>query len=277
MGRDHRLLTAEDVHAMPQPAPGARIPYGPHPHQFGRLSLPEGSGPHPVVVFLHGGCWRVEYDVGHVGRLEAALAEEGFAVWSLEYRRVGEEEGGWPFTFLDAAAGIDFLATLASAHPLDLARVVTAGHSAGGHLALWLACRRRVPPDSEIHLPNPFAVHAVLALAPAAALELLWEDGTCDGAVNALMGGGPHEVPERYAAGSPMKLLPVPVPVAVVLGREDHTWAPAGRAFCAAAEAAPGPGTSLIEIDDAGHFELIIPGCPAWGRVVQALRALLPA
>ena len=112
-GSGQDLLTASDVVRLPSPPPAHRMSYGEHPLQFGHLRLPPGPGPHPVLVFLHGGCFLSQYDIGHVGLLEQAVADAGFAVWSLEYRRVGDEGGGWPGTFRDVALGADHVRTLA--------------------------------------------------------------------------------------------------------------------------------------------------------------------
>ena len=121
------------------PRADRRIHYRPGDFQFGDLWLPAGGAKRPLVVFLHGGWWRAQYDLAYGGHLCAALRAEGLAVWSVEYRRVGDAGGGWPGTFQDVAAGFDFVANLAEQFPIERTRVVAAGHSAGGHLAFWLA------------------------------------------------------------------------------------------------------------------------------------------
>src|SRR5215469_557895 len=105
------------------------IAYDNAPEQFGELSVPDGAGPHPVLAFMHGGFWRARYDLAYARPLCAMLAAQGIATWNLEYRRVGQQGGGWPGTLHDVATGIDHLRVLARQHPLDLARVVTMGHS----------------------------------------------------------------------------------------------------------------------------------------------------
>src|SRR5262245_6784070 len=119
-------------------AAGERISYGTDPLQFGELTLPAGQGPHPLVINVHGGVWLAAYSIDHTHAMARALADSGFAVWNLEYRRVGHEGGGWPGTFLDVSHGVEHARALASSRPIDLARVCLMGHSAGGHLALWL-------------------------------------------------------------------------------------------------------------------------------------------
>jgi len=136
-------VSFQEVLALPATPANARIAYGSAPTQFGELWVPPGPGPHPVAVVIHGGCWSAEYGEAHIRPVCAALARAGVAAWCLEYRRVGDEGGGWPGTFEDVARGADHLRAIAPAHGLDLQRVVAVGHSAGGHLALWLAGRAR--------------------------------------------------------------------------------------------------------------------------------------
>ena len=188
-GRAQELLGAADVVALPSEPPELRIAYGPGELQFGHLRLPEGEGPHSVVIFVHGGCWLSQYDIGPVGPLEQAIADAGYAVWSLEYRRVGDQGGGWPGTLLDIAAGVDHLRELARPYRLDLTRVIAAGHSAGGHLALWIAARPKVPRDSEIYSSNPVRVHSIWSICDTSAtcssaggeLTSSSSAGTCSG------------------------------------------------------------------------------------------------
>ena len=115
------------------------IAYGPDPSQFGELYLPDAAGPNPVVVTIHGGFWRSMYNLGEIQDVAAALPDEGYAVWNIEYRRIGQPGGGYPGTLQDVARAIDYLRVLAPQYGLDLERVITLGHSAGGHLALWAA------------------------------------------------------------------------------------------------------------------------------------------
>src|SRR5436190_16356627 len=125
----------------PPPLADRRIAYGAGPQQFGDLRVPHSQGPHPLAIVIHGGFWRAQYDLLHIGHLCAALTARGIATWSLEYRRVGQPGGGWPGTFEDIKAGAAFRSRLAE---LDARRAIAIGHSAGGHLALFLAAERLV-------------------------------------------------------------------------------------------------------------------------------------
>ena len=267
-------LTFSEVAALPAPPPTHRIPYGPGPLQFGNLRLPSGRGPHPVVVFVHGGCYLSQYTIAHVGALEQALADSGYAVWSLEYRRVGDEGGGWPGTFEDVGRGADHLRTLARQYPLDLRRVVAAGHSAGANFALWLATRGRTAVDSPLRVDNPLSVAAVLALSPAGDLAALHAQGVCSNVIDKLMGGPPDRVPDRYRDVSPGMLAPIGVPQFLLVGGQDRNWGPPGRAYYALATAARDTLARLVEAPASGHFDIIAPTTTTWPLVVQSLRAL---
>ena len=158
-------MRVADVLNLPVNAPDLRSAYGLDSLQFGELRLPEGKGLHPVVVIIHGGCWLNAYDLHLMAPMATALTQAGYATWNLEYRRVGDEGGGWPGTFLDIAAGLNHLKQLASAYDLDLSRIVVIGHSAGGHLALWLAGQHQLPGDSEIFTRNLVPISGVVSLA----------------------------------------------------------------------------------------------------------------
>ena len=140
------LMSPQDLQALPAEVPDHRVHYGKDSSQYGELRLPKGKGPHPVVVLIHGGCFKAAYatprDLAPMGD---ALKVDGIATWNIEYRRLGQPGGGWPGTYLDAGHAVDELRGLAGRHSLDLGRVVLLGHSAGGHLAMWAAARPRVP------------------------------------------------------------------------------------------------------------------------------------
>lgn len=268
-------LTFTQLASLAAPPPDHTIAYGPGPLQFGNLRLPKRPGPHPVVLFIHGGCWLSQYDIAHAAAFEQALADSGFAVWSLEYRRVGNEGGGWPGTFADIAQGADFLRELATRYALDLNRVIASGHSAGGHFALWLAARTKIPRASPLLAADPLVVHGVLSLAPAPDLEGLHASGVCGNVINRLMGGSPAENPDRYAAASPMQLVPIAVPQVHVIGALDRNWAPIGRAYLARARAAGDTTVQSVEAPDAGHFDLLAPTTTTWPIVINALKQLV--
>jgi acetyl esterase/lipase len=266
-----------DVLALPASEPDGRHLYGLAEQQFGDLRLPEGEGPFPVVVIIHGGCWLSAYGLDLMDGMATELTAKGYATWNLEYRRVGDEGGGWPGTFLDVAAGTDHLRTLAERFPLDLARVVVVGHSAGGHLALWLASRAGLPADSPIRGADPLPLAGVVSLAGITDLEayLVREGRACGTSVDELVGGLPELVPERYAQASPIARLPLGVPRVLITGDLDRIVPLSHVApYVAKAETLGDPVVSRTAAG-AGHFELIAPGTPAWEEVELAISELL--
>jgi acetyl esterase/lipase len=228
------------------------------------------------VIAIHGGCWRARYDLGHLRALCAALAREGYAVWALEYRRVGNG-GGWPMTFLDVGLLTDQLRELAPRHALDLSNVVAFGHSAGGHLALWLAARSQFGPGHALHQPNPLRLRGVLATAAIVDCVDTFALDICTGNAAHLLGGMPAEVPERYAAASPTQLLPLGVPVRLLSGEHDDTVPPRHSEVLYRRAKAFGDDIAFRVIEHIGHYEFAVPGSAAWPHVLAALRELRAA
>jgi acetyl esterase/lipase len=220
-------------------------------HRWARADLyvPEGPGPFPVAVMLHGGYWRAKYSKRLMKAACVDLARRrGVAAWNVEYRRIGRGQGGgWPATLDDVAAAIDHLAELGDSR-LDLDAVTAVGHSAGGQLALWSASR------AEARVP----VRRVVAQAPVCNLTVAGEPAW------AFLGGKPEQVPERYDLADPMRLLPLGVPALLVHGAEDETVPVArSREYAAAAQAAGDP-VVLVEPVPGGHRVHPDPRTEAW-------------
>lgn len=273
-------MSWSELQAIPLPAPVAHTAYGTAPQQFGELRLPEGKPPAagwPVAVLLHGGCWLNAYDYRYFTRLAAALAEQGVASWTLEYRRLGDAGGGWPGTFLDVASGTDHLRVLAKTQPLDLSRVVASGHSAGGHLALWLAARSTLPKVSELHSAKPLSLRGVVGLAPIADLASyrVGAPESCNASVDQLLGGTLEEQPQRYAQASPLARLPLGVSQWLLVGELDGIVPPAGVAAYATAARDAGDHVAVIVEPGSGHFEHAAPASALGQKAVAAIRAAL--
>lgn len=272
-----------DVLTRPARPPDQVLRYGPGPEHLADLRFPPRAGDGPaagtqaggLVVLLHGGFWRAAYDRAHLGPMAAALADEGYVVCTPEFRRVGQPGGGWPGTFDDIAAAVDVLPGLVrSAAPGEPAtsRVVLAGHSAGGHLALWAAARHRLGPDSAWQVAERPRVEGVVALAPVSDLCDCYRAGLSNNAAGELLGGGPAEQPRRYAATDPASLVPLGVPVRIVHGTDDANVPSAmSRRYAARARAAD-DDVVLTELAGGGHFDVIDPLSPAWPAVLDAFR-----
>ena len=274
-----RLMAPGDLQAVPSRPPDLRVAYGDDSSQFGELRIPSGPGPHPVVVLIHGGCFKAAYaTLRDLAPMGDALKDSGIATWNIEYRRLGQPGGGWPGTYLDVGHAVDFLRSLADSNHLDLGRVVIVGHSAGGNLAMWAAARARVPVKSNVHMAEPLPVRGVVDLAGPVDLTANIEgyQGLCrDSVITGLMGGTPAEVPERYAQASAIKLLPLGIPQLFVIGdHEDFEPRPLAEAYVRAATNA-GDSVRLLVLPNAGHFEIASPRAATWPRVESAIRALL--
>ncbi len=267
---DTTLVSAESYTQLPQQKADHRITYGNDPSQFGDLFLPSGDGPHPVLFLLHGGCWRAQYGLEPMGQLARAFAKQGLAVWSLEYRRLGNG-GGWPNTFLDVANGADKLRELADEYHLDLDRIVVSGHSAGGHLALWSAARPLISPKSPIYTPNPLKFKSVVALAPVCDLERAVAWDICVDAADILVGGHPRQNYENYYQGSPSALLPLNVRHITINGTLDDIVPIEYVTHFVESAHKLGDNATLIGVPDVGHFEIVMASHPAGKLVIDTI------
>ena len=266
---------------------GRQIPYGKDPLQFGDLYIPDGAIPqgsqdenrtgrlYPVVILIHGGFWRNRYGLAIMDGLAASLARRGIAAWNIEYRRVGDAGGGWPGTLLDVALAADFVRELASTYSLDMQRVIPVGHSAGGHLALWLAARHRLPADSPLATETPLALAGAVSLAGAIDLEHVWQLNLGNGAAAELLGGDYERVPERYAAASPAALLPLGVPQVLIHGSsDDRVPIVVSQEYAQRAKEA-GDTVTLLELPGTDHFAVIDPRSTAWTATLREIETLL--
>jgi acetyl esterase/lipase len=251
--------------------------YGPDPAQFLELSLPAGDAPAPVVVVLHGGFWRAAYGVELARPLAADLAARGWAAVAVEYRRVGSGPGGcggWPATLEDVAAALDLLPDLPGSARLDLTDVSVVGHSAGGQLAAWAAGRGRLPDGAPGAPGGPPRVRVTAAVLQAGVLDLVRADeqGMGDGAVAEFLGGHAGEVPDRYAAADPVRLLPTGADVLCVHGTADTT-VPLEQSERYAAAARTAGDTVTVAALPGDHMVLIDPSGDPWRRTRDWLSA----
>ena len=277
--RGGALMTPTDLASLPSRAPDQRIAYGKDSSQYGELRVPTGRGPHPVVVLIHGGCFKAAYATTRdLAAMGDALKDGGIATWNVEYRRLFERGSGWPGTYLDVGRAVDHLRALAPEYHLDLDRVVVVGHSAGGHLAMWTAARSRLPTSSPLHMANPLRLRGVVDLAGPVdvSANIPGYQALCrDSVITSLLGGTPADVPERYAQASAIKLLPLGITQVLIWGtHEDFVPRPLVEAYAHAAARA-GDSVRLLVIPGVGHFETASPRAPTWPEVESAIRALL--
>ncbi len=251
------------------PAPDYRLAYGTNELQFGELRLPKGAGPHPVVVLIHGGCWKAQLpgldpratSLDLLRSLAAALADSGLATWNIEYRRVGNAGGGWPGTFEDIGRAIDFLRTISSQHSLDLRRVIATGHSAGGQLAFWAAARPRLSPSDALYTPKPLPLKAVIDLDGPIDLKTgaAFTEQFCGfPAIQEFMGGSATDHPERYRAGSANSFLPLGVQQEIVIGSLLGGIREQAASYAKEAKSR-GDKVALLDLETAGHFGFLFP------------------
>lgn len=273
-----KLMQWSDLLSRPMPRATERIAYGSGPNQFADLWLPTTPGRHPVVLMVHGGCWRASIAKLTIMNYAAEdLRQRGMAVWNIEYRGVDQPGGGYPGAYQDVAAAADALRSVARSHHLDIAKVVVVGHSAGGHLGAWLAARRKLPAHSPLASADPLPIAAVVNLGglPDLKADKAATDNACGPAVIDLIAGPPSAGrPDVYADTSPAELLPLGARQAVVNGEEDPVAPPwLGRAYADRVKASGDPLETVV-IPDTGHAELIAPGTAAWSREVELIERL---
>ncbi|MBZ6200896.1 alpha/beta hydrolase [Streptomyces olivaceus] len=282
---------AEEKSAFSHPAvdPDGTAAYGELPDHVVDFYAPRGAGgpggAAPVVVVLHGGSWRAPYDRRHISPFAGFLAQRGFAVASVEYRRGARGPGGedagepvagrWPDTFDDVAAAVDALPELVRRHlpGADVRRMVLTGHSAGGHLALWAASRHVLPADAPWRTDRPAPLRGVVALAPIADFEVADQLGVCGGAARQLL-GSEKLFAERRPYADPALLLPTGIATTLVQGRADVDVPQAVADAYADAAAKAGEVVGVTLLEDVGHYPLIDPAADACAVVAEEIAQL---
>jgi acetyl esterase/lipase len=253
-----------------------RTHYGSDPNQFADFRFPNAKGPFPLLFVVHGGFWQSRYDLSHIGHLCAAFTSKGIITCSIEYRRIGNPGGGWPGTFQDISlATRNILQTMSQDPRFDRSRTAILGHSAGAHLALWLAASHRISKGSPLQSVKRQVVSSAVSLAGVSDLGLAWKQKLGHGIVTQLMGGTPEEYPDRYSAGSPIELLPTGARQVLVHGAADDT-VPVSQSEAFVHRAVKlGDRSTLVKLDGIGHYELIDPESEAWPSVAVAVLSVL--
>lgn len=272
-------LSYQELLSRDRPVAGKRIQYGSFASQFGELSLPAGAGRHRVVILIHGGCWSARFPGLEMMAYAAEdLRQHGNAVWNIEYRRLGEPGAGYPGSFDDIASAVDWLKTLAKTYPLDLGNVVIAGHSVGGHFALWAAARAKLPAGSLLLRKDALRIKGVVTLAGIADLRTYRDrgPGACSErqAVDELVAAAARWPADVFADTTPAMLLPLRTPQIVISGAFDPIVPAAFGRYYAGMALAAGDKVEEITLPNAGHFELIDPKSAAFENVRSAIARL---
>ncbi len=275
------LLVWPDLLERPRPEPTASVRYGEQALQLVDVWIPDGNGPHPTVLMVHGGCWQSDIaDRRIMNWIAEDLRRRSIGVWNIDYRGVDRPGGGYPGTFLDAAAAADSLRSRAADYGLKLSPLVAIGHSAGGHLALWLAARTAAKrsqagtlaaSDSPIVGSDPIKLDLVISLGGLPDLEAAaTPPGTGCGieVIERLVGRATDERRDVFADTSIPRLAPIGVPQVLINGIQDGIVPAAHAESFAAAMQASGDDVRVRMIDRTGHIELIAPETEAWAAAV---------
>jgi acetyl esterase/lipase len=284
MSADSPATTAEprpvmrwpDLLERPRPAPDRTLHYGDDPLQIVDLWLPAGKEPHPVVLMVHGGCWQSDVaDRTIMNWIADDLRGQGIAVWNIDYRGVDRAGGGYPGTFMDVAAAADMLGRDGARHGLKTDRIVAVGHSAGGHLALWLAARSALPVGSALRGAAPLPIHAAISQGGLPDLRFSSNaigHGCGTDAPKAMAGAVSPARPDIYADTSPIEMAAGGARQIQVNTTLDRIAPPSYAAAYESALRARGVAVQNVTVADEGHVELIAPGTRAWQATVPLIR-----
>lgn len=272
-----RLMTARTVTSIPAAAPAETISYGEGERQKIELYLPKPGADapdalRPVVVLIHGGCWqKAVAGMESLRPAAGALVDKGYAVWSVSYRGIDEEGGGYPGTFQDVGTAIDTLREHAEANKLDLNRVVFFGHSAGAHLALWAAGRAKIPAASPLASEKPLKPRGVVSVGGFGSLKDWGKEISLVCGADSVARLAPGDSDTRFADTSPDQLLPTGVPVVMLHGIFDPIAYPAMGLDYAQQVRKAGDRADIQIAPVSGHFEVIAPGTPAFAQALAAV------
>ncbi|MFM9433052.1 acetyl esterase/lipase [Janthinobacterium sp. CG_23.3] len=271
-------MTLDDYLALSGPQPTARIAYGSAPSQFVELFRPVGAGPFPVVLLVHGGCWTVKFGgIEQMHNVAGALAAQGIAVWSVEYRRVDEDGGGYPGTYLDMNMAIDKLEADAAAYQLDTARVVAVGHSAGGQLVQWIAGRGKLPPASPMFRANYLPIRQIISLGGLADLrnERDLIKSNCDRDMVQLTGVASAMRPDVFADTNAAELMPNGSTTLLITGELDTVSPPRIAHDYAQRARKAGDKVATLILPGASHYDEVAASSPSWNLILPEIRKAL--
>lgn len=271
-------MSLDDYLALDGPAPTAQIAYGAAPSQYAQLFRPEGSGPFPVVVLVHGGCWTVAFGgIRQMRSVAGALVAQGIAVWNVEYRRVDEEGGGYPGTYEDMHAALGSLQQHASQYQLDTGRIVAMGHSAGGQLVQWIAGREKLPHTSPLYRDTFLPVKNILSLGGLADLrhEQALIKSSCERDIAQLAGSASTQRPDIYSDTNAADLMPNGSRTVLATGELDTISPPRVAHDYAARAKLAGDQAEVLILPGASHYDEIAASSNAWRMILPVIRQML--
>jgi acetyl esterase/lipase len=277
-GAAHKPMTLADYMRLSGPNPTEKLSYGGSPFQFVELFQPGGLGPFPVVVLIHGGCFKNEYQgMPQMRGIAGVLSSEGIAVWSIEYRGVDESGGGYPGTFQDINAAFDLLVMQAVSRHFDIDRITAVGHSAGAYLALWMAGRGLVPVSSPLHDSQPIQVRNVVALGGFGDLRPDAEhlQDACGYSISQLTGAPSSERQDVYADTTPLELSPNGSHTVFINGELDNLASPQEARVYAERVRRRGDSAETVVLPAASHFDEVSIASPSWPVVLDVIRRVV--
>jgi acetyl esterase/lipase len=272
-------MTLNAYMALSGPEPTRHIAYGSAPSQYVELFKPaSGKGPFPVVVLVHGGCWKKQYaGIVQMRNIAGSLAARGIAVWNVEYRRVEEDGGGYPGTYDDVGAALDLLVASAAVNNLDTQRLLAMGHSAGGHLVQWLAGRVALSSASPLYKPQPFAIKQVIALGSIGDLRarLDTNNQVCGVDIVKMTGLASTNRPDVYSDSSPAELMPNGSHTVLINGELDTISPPQTARDYAERARKAGDAVEVLILPGASHFDEAAAVSPSWTLILPLIEKSL--
>ncbi len=271
----HKPMTLVDYLKLSGPNPDERLSYGGSPHQFVELFQPQGVGPFPVAILIHGGCFKNEYQgIPQMRGVAAALRSQGIVVWSVEYRGLDAPGGGYPGTFQDINAALDMLAAQIERRHFDVDRIFAVGHSAGAYLALWIAGRSLVPTSSPLHATQSVTVLNVVALGGLGDLRPYAEhlQEACGYSISEITGVPSAGRQNVYADTTPIELSPNGSHTVFINGELDQIASPQDARDYADRVRRRGDSADNIVLPGASHFDEVSISSPSWGVELGAIR-----
>ena len=257
-----KIMKWKDLLGREQPKPDATLKYGEDPLQVIDVWQPAGSTNAPAVIMIHGGCWQTEIAKRDIMNWIAAdLRKHGVGVWNIEYRGV-DRKGGYPATYQDVGKAADLFLEKADEYGFRKDKIVAIGHSAGGHLALWLANRTALPKSEPLRGTNPIKVDLAIS-----------QGGLPDLKAGAQRDGHPcgTDAPEKMSAAdlritSPPEMQPGKARQVLFNNTRDRIAPPDYARAYIARMASRNIAVKLVETPDEGHVELVTPDTKSWSK-----------